>query len=150
MTKEEIWIEENLTDKSYRDDLKVGDTVKWVNDFGVEWENKVIGFNYDRDYNKDYKKFIHLDTSGYWFPHGDEDILAINGNEIRKNKLKDLLLNNGKIAKLIGCDDFSNLKYKVQIVKDYIELVLVDGLLHSFNDFGEPIKPVSNEFQPTS
>ncbi len=54
--------------------LKVGDTVKWRNDNGVVWENKVVGFDKDvRD------RFIYLDTDCYWFPERPDCIFEVNG-----------------------------------------------------------------------
>ncbi len=68
-TKEEL-TSENIC----KDGLKVGDTVSWVNSYGVNFENKVIGFNYDNEYNKEYKKYVHLDTDCYWFPHAEDKL----------------------------------------------------------------------------
>ena len=48
-------------------DLKVGDLVEWVNDNGVVWKQKILGFDYD-DFNKKYKKYVILDKESYWFP----------------------------------------------------------------------------------
>ena len=59
-------------------ELKVGDTVQWANDLGVTWTNKIIGFNTTREYNQAYKKFVHLDTESYWFPHSADTLTKIS------------------------------------------------------------------------
>ena len=58
--------------------LKVGDRVRWVNDFGVVWEHKIIGFNTTNKYNRTYKKYVHLDTDSYWFPHSHEELTKLD------------------------------------------------------------------------
>jgi len=58
--------------------LKVGDTVEWENDAGIKWQHKIIGFNYTRWYNKKYKKYVHLDSEAYWFPHNHLELKKIN------------------------------------------------------------------------
>lgn len=58
-------------------DLRVGDTVTWVNDYGVKWTNKVIGFNTESWYNRQYSKFVHLDTDSYWFPHSHLELTKV-------------------------------------------------------------------------
>lgn len=60
--------------------IQVGDVVEWTNDYGLVFTNKVIGFNYERAYNKEYNKFVHLDTDCYWFPH-DEQTLRLKGSK---------------------------------------------------------------------
>ena len=50
-------------------DLKVGDYVEWENDNGAKWKHKIIGFNYDGWYQKEYKCYAHLDKDSFWFPH---------------------------------------------------------------------------------
>ena len=67
-----------LTSDSKDTGLQVGDTVDWMNDNGVKWRHKVIGFNYSNLYNKEYKKYVHLDTDSYWFPHNHENLKKIN------------------------------------------------------------------------
>ena len=49
--------------------FKVGDKVKWVNDYGVAWEHEIIGFDTESWYNKEYKCYVHLNSDAYWFPH---------------------------------------------------------------------------------
>ena len=41
--------------------FKVGDKISWTNDYGVYWENKILGF--DNEGN------LYLDSDSYWFPH---------------------------------------------------------------------------------
>ena len=56
--------------------IKVGDTVTWVNDYGVIWEHKVIGFSEPCSVG-----FIHFDSDSYWFPHKPDCITEVNGNK---------------------------------------------------------------------
>ena len=74
MTK---FIESLVSNSPEGSDLKVGDTVYWTNDFGIEFENKIIGFNYDGWYQEKYKKFVHLDTDSYWFPHDHKTLKVV-------------------------------------------------------------------------
>lgn len=57
--------------------LKVGDVVKWINDYGVEFTHKILGFNYDGWYQKEYKKYVHLDSESWWFPHDHNTLTKI-------------------------------------------------------------------------
>ena len=59
--------------------FKVGDVVDWVNDSGVKWTSKIIGFKTTGWYHEKYSKFVHLDTSGYWMPH-DSNKLTMSNN----------------------------------------------------------------------
>jgi plastocyanin len=68
--KKNKFIKENLTAiQPDNCDLRVGDLVEWVNDYGVVWTHKILGFCYDGWYNKKYQKYVHLDTESYWFAH---------------------------------------------------------------------------------
>lgn len=67
-----------LTSDPKNTGFKVGDTVEWVNDYGVKWTHKVIGFNYSMEYNKRYSRFVHLDNDSYWFPHNHEHLKKVN------------------------------------------------------------------------
>ena len=71
------FVKNHLTSDPKQSKFKVGDLVGWINCNGVEWEHKILGFNYVREYNETYKKFIHLDTDSYWFPHGEEELTLI-------------------------------------------------------------------------
>jgi|TARA_Y100000310_G_C20585110_1_gene764992 hypothetical protein len=74
-----LFIENSLDKKpNFKTNLKIGDTVEWVNDYGVKWLNKIIGFNTERSYNKKYKKYVHLDTDAYWFPHDHLKLIKLN------------------------------------------------------------------------
>lgn len=53
--------------------LKVGDKVRWVNGYGVEWEHTITGF----DKEMDTSGFIYFDTDAYWFPHKPDCILEV-------------------------------------------------------------------------
>lgn len=126
-------------------DLKVGDTVYWTNEYGVDFENKIIGFNYDGWFQEKYKKFVHLDTGCYWFPHSVAELSKTKPEP----KSLDLNLRNGLVAKFVGTDDFSNFLYTIDVNGHEHKVVLVDGLLHTIiGDFEEPGKPIKGEFQP--
>ncbi|MNV91952.1 hypothetical protein D3C71_1864980 [compost metagenome] len=58
-------------------DLKVGDVVTFVNDYGVVFPGKeVIGFYTQPDSNLlKYGNFIHIDTDAYWFPHKPSELI---------------------------------------------------------------------------
>ena len=74
----ESFIKNELTDRPPKEsNLHVGDTVNWKNGYGITFKNKVIGFNYTREYNKEYKCFVHLDTDAYWFPYNHKKIQQI-------------------------------------------------------------------------
>ncbi len=64
----------------------------------------------------------------------------------------DLTLNNGTLAVFIGLDDWSRPLYKINHNGKDITLCCteMDGTyLHTISaDWGEPIAPVRNEFQP--
>ena len=50
-------------------DLKVGDIVTFINDYGVPFSGReIIGFDTDNDLSK-YDRFIYMDCEAYWFPH---------------------------------------------------------------------------------
>ncbi len=145
MTK---FINEHLVDNAPDgSDLKVGDTVFWQNDFGVEFENKIIGYNYDGWYQEKYKKFVHLDTDSYWFPH---DHLKLSKTKSHITKSLDLTLKNGLIAKNIGADNNCNLVFSIEVNENEQKAVLLDGVLYatSGDDWDEPISPLKDGFQP--
>lgn len=48
--------------------LKVGDVVRWVNDYGVKWAHRIIGFG-GNDGND-----VHLSTDSHWFPHDVKEL----------------------------------------------------------------------------
>lgn len=49
--------------------FNVGDTVDWVNDYGVKWRHQVIGFNYTSHMAAKYGCTVYLNTDSYWFPY---------------------------------------------------------------------------------
>jgi len=57
--------------------LQVGDKVEWTNDNGVKFEHTIIGFNYDGWYQSEYKKFVHLNSESFWFPHDHKTLTKI-------------------------------------------------------------------------
>lgn len=57
-------------------DFKVGDTVKFTNDYGVEFEpRKVIGFT--KPEHELHGRFIHIDTDAPWFPVKPESLTKL-------------------------------------------------------------------------
>ena len=94
------YIERELTNEAPKDSgLKVGDEVTWTNDYGVKFTNKIIGFNYTNEFNKEYNRFVHLDTSAYWFPHGVGEFKEDTSDHIYEGLLGnyDLLDNSGEV-----------------------------------------------------
>jgi len=71
------FIQEDLIAECAITGLEVGDLVSWVNAAGVEWENKVIGFNLTDEYNAKYEKYVHLDTDSFWFPYSHKELTKI-------------------------------------------------------------------------
>lgn len=58
-------------------DFQVGDTVKFTNDYGVEFEpHKVIGFTTAR--HKVGGRFIHINSDSPWFPVAPESLTLIS------------------------------------------------------------------------
>jgi len=58
--------------------FKVGDIVRWVNDYGVAWESKIIGFSNPDEWGN----YIHLVTGNgvgcaYWSPHRVERFIEV-------------------------------------------------------------------------
>jgi len=142
------FIKERLVDTPPKDsDLKVGDTVWWRNDYGLVFKNKIIGFNYEDEYNEDeynkqYKCFVHLDTDAYWFPKNHKHLSKEPLEEISQ----DIKLNNGLVAEFIG-EDFGR-RYEIKTETKTIKAVAVDGALYSVSSsFGEPISPLPKELQ---
>jgi hypothetical protein len=53
-------------------DYSVGDQVSFTNENGVTFNGlKVVGFAKDDSF---YGRYIHLDTSSYWFPHSPGEL----------------------------------------------------------------------------
>lgn len=64
--EKKLWIKENLTETAPKGcNLKVGDSVEWVNDYGVKFTHKIIGFSETRYPDK----VVYLNSEAYWFPH---------------------------------------------------------------------------------
>ena len=58
-------------------DLKIGDTVKFTNDYGVEFEpHKIIGFT--KPEHELHGRFVHIDTDAPWFPVKPESLTRIS------------------------------------------------------------------------
>lgn len=81
-TSKKDYIKQKLTNDPRDTGLQVGDLVKWRNDYGAEWEHKVIGFCYDDDMAIKYGRTIYLDKSSFWFPLDLACIKEINRTPI--------------------------------------------------------------------
>lgn len=123
--------------------LKVGDTVYWTNDFGVEFENKIIGFNYTDEFCINRQWYAFLDTSSYWFPR-DHKTLSL---EKPPSMDTTLILNNGATAIPDGVSDFGDLFYSIHYNEKTCRAALLEGVLYSLSDYEEPISPLKNDFQ---
>jgi hypothetical protein len=56
-------------------DLKVGDIVTFINDYGVIFPGReIIGFDTTNDLSK-YDRFIYMDCEAYWFPHKVSELI---------------------------------------------------------------------------
>lgn len=72
------YTKENLSNKAPHDIiLKVGDVVEWKNDYGIKFQNKVIGFKSSGWFHTKYKKYVHIDTDSWWFPHSDKELKLV-------------------------------------------------------------------------
>ncbi|KIM08352.1 MAG: hypothetical protein KU29_04520 [Sulfurovum sp. FS06-10] len=60
----------------------------------------------------------------------------------------DIKLNNGLIAKFAFEDDWGRNVYEINQNNKLVEIVDVDGVLHSMTKDGEPSFPLKVEFQP--
>lgn len=74
----EEFIEELISTPPNGCNLKVGDLVEWVNDYGVKWEHKVLGFKYEGWYHEKYNCFVHLDKDAFWFPLNHKNLKKLN------------------------------------------------------------------------
>lgn len=61
----------------------------------------------------------------------------------------DLLLNGGLIARFSFEDDWGRNVYEINCNNKPVEIVDVDGVLHSMTRDGEPNCPLKVEFQPS-
>jgi plastocyanin len=52
-------------------ELKVGDVVRWENDYGVKWVHSIIGFD---------GSDAHLSTDSYWFPHPVDTLMSCDAS----------------------------------------------------------------------
>lgn len=68
----------------------------------------------------------------------------------RRNELPqtDLTLNNGLVARFSYEDDWNRNVYEIDWKDKTIDVVDVDGVLHSMTKDGEPSYPLKVEFQP--
>lgn len=57
-------------------EFKLGDNVKFTNDYGVSFEpHKIIGFT--KPEHKLHGRFIHIDTDAPWFPVKPESLTLL-------------------------------------------------------------------------
>ena len=56
-------------------------------------------------------------------------------------------LNNGMTAKHVGFDDFDRPIMQITVNDREYNLAIVDNLLHTVSDYGEPIGALSAEYQ---
>lgn len=61
----------------------------------------------------------------------------------------DLTLNNGSVARFSYEDDWNRNVYEIDWKDKTIDVVDVDGVLHSMTQDGEPNCPLKVEFQPS-
>ncbi|QKF59225.1 hypothetical protein [Aliarcobacter lanthieri] len=139
-SEEEIF---SLLKKVYqaKNQFNIGDKVDFVNDYGVIFKDHTItnftlyefgGYLYDTDKN---------DTSWCW---KKEKNLHLSGTYVEPNP--DLELNNGSIAKYKEISCWGNRVYLIDDLS--INVVMVDGELHTMNGEDEPIEPLKNDWQP--
>lgn len=75
MSMEERWYENNrmVNESPMPCDFKIGDIVKFTNDYGVEFgPHKVLGYTTPEDVL--HGRFIHIDTDAPWFPVKPESL----------------------------------------------------------------------------
>ena len=125
-------------------ELKTGDKIVWMNDYGVEFDSSVTGFHEDGG--------IYFECShegAYWFDHNFGCILSINGKQIKENDkaFKDLTLNNGQKAKFIDIDFWDRPVYKLESGRKVCCIELNGTYLHTLSG-DEPDLPLKEEFQP--
>ena len=58
-------------------DLKVNQLVEWVNDYGVKFQHRILGFDYEGEYANKYNKHVILDKESYWFPHSHLELKLV-------------------------------------------------------------------------
>jgi hypothetical protein len=135
----------SLLKKEYqpKNKFNIGDKVDFVNDYGVIFKDHTItnftlyefgGYLYDTDKN---------DTSWFW---KREKNLHLAGTYIEP--VLDLELNNGLVAKFSHFDDWDNKVFTIELEPNSVNVVLVDGALHSISDCDEPIEPLIEKYQP--
>ena len=76
--EEEFYADNQMVGKPTRPcGLKVGDVVKFTNDYGVEFEPRlVIGFTTPE--NELHGRFVHINTDSPWFPVPPGSLTKIN------------------------------------------------------------------------
>ena len=135
----------SLLKKEYqpKNKFNIGDKVDFVNDYGVIFKDHTItnftlyefgGYLYDTDKN---------DTSWFW---KREKNLHLAGTYIEP--VLDLELNNGLVAKFSHFDDWDNKVFTIELEPNSVNVVLVDGVLHSISDYDEPLGILKKEHQP--
>lgn len=129
--------------------FKIGDKVDFVNDYGVKFENLIIT-GIDEDYKDEVRYFLAPLEPSFekWHHSYEEKNLHEAGTEVKVES--DLELNNGSIAVFQKYNDNYNKIFKIDYNGNKITSVLVDGSLHTINDYDEPMNALAPLFQPVS
>jgi hypothetical protein len=142
--KKNEFISQLLKTPSTESRFKVGDSVIYTNEYGVEFESVIVGFS-DID-GRD--RHIHLDNDCYWFPVSDGDLRFVNESAKECDLTKDLTLKNGQKALFLSIDYWSRPTYKLESGRVVCCTELNGTHLHTITDGGEPCSPLKEEFQP--
>lgn len=83
LQKAKEWISANgQTETPEGCKFAAGDSVTYINEFGVIWPGHVVvGFDLNNDLMQ-YGRFIHIDTSAYWFPKAPGELVKESGRDI--------------------------------------------------------------------
>lgn len=119
----------------------IGDKVDYVNEFGVLFKERVIT---EIDTTSVDKPMYFINTSAYWISK-DEYCLYTPGTYIEPST--DLLLKNDVVAKFSHYDDFCRKVYTLPFNNISLNVVLVDGVLFTISDYGEPLSRLKDEYQ---
>jgi len=124
--------------------FKVGDSVDFVNDYGVVFEG--LNITEVKIARKGYEYRVTPAEFSWTFKR--EENLHPAGTYVKK--CKDLSLKNGMSAEYTHVDSQGNSVYKIQVNEDIARVVvLLDGMLYTCEgDWEEPGFPLEESFQP--